>query len=223
MQTLTGVTDGVDVEEVTTKPNLTPHFFSPRLFEEQDFEIVGEPRFGRFPKSVIVLSIGSDLVRSVYSHKEHGYLVDPGGFWLNNLSDNVLPDPEIARWFKKNFKSVGRITVDDFKLNMGQVITTLRERVGAEVIVYNSLVVEPGSLHHNYQVLPNPHPLRRRQFNLALTELSAELGFHVLDVDRILKSLGVKEQVDFAHISTEKAAPIGAEFHRILRELEVVA
>lgn len=223
LQTIEGSVDGVDTTEVTDLLNLTPHYFSPRLFTEPDFEIPDAARFGRFPKTVIVLSIGSDLVRSIFRHKEHGYLVDPGGFWLNNLSDRTLPDPEVARWFKKNFESVGRLDVDEFVENMEAVIRLIRQKTGAHVLVYNSLVVEPGSPHHNYQLLPTAHPLRRREFNLALTELSAKLDFHVVDVDRILKEVGVVEQVDFAHIPTEKARPIGEEVHRILRELEVVA
>lgn len=223
LQTLDGVVDHIDTEEVTSKLDLTPHFFSPRLFTEPDFGIVDHPQFGRFPKTVIVLSIGSDLMRAVYRHKEHGYLVDPGGFWLKNLDGNTLPDPEIARWFKQHFVPAGRLEASDFQDNMGKVITTLRERIGAEVIVYNALVVEPGSDHHNYQLLPGSHPMRRREFAVALAELSAELDFHVVDIDRIMKLQGVQEQVDFAHIPTQKAMPIGAEVYRILREMEVVS
>ena len=220
IQTLTGVT--ADTTEVRERLNLEEHYFGARLFEEPDFEVDGHPKYGRFPKSVVVLSVGSDLVRVAYRHKTEGYLVDPGGFWLNNLNDNVLPDPEVARWFRQNFESVGRIDVADFQANLERIISEIRSRVDAHVVVYNSLVVDPGSRHHNYQLLASAHPLRRREFSLALTDLSAKLDFHIVDVDRILKIGGVQEQVDFAHFPVSRTAPIGAEFYRILRDLEVV-
>ncbi len=221
LQTLGPAAD-LDTDEVTEKLKLTSNYFSPRLFEEPDFEIVDHPKLGRFPKTVIVLSVGSDLVRNVYRHRTEGYLVDPGGFWMNKLSDKILPDPEIARWFRENFESIGRIEVEDFQRNLEEIIKTIRQRQGSHVLVYNSLVVDPGSAHHNYQLLPSAHPLRRRQFILALSELSEKLDFHVVDVDRILKLGGVQEQVDFAHVPLSQTAPIGEEVYRILRELEVV-
>lgn len=211
-----------DTSDAIERLNLTDSYFQPRLFTEPTFEIVDHPEFGEYPKSVVVLSVGSDLVRNVYRHRTDGYLVDPGGFWLNNLSDKILPDPEIARWFKKNFESIGRIEVDDFARNMEEVILAIRQRLGSEVIVYNTLVVDPGSEHHNYQLLPSAHPLRRREFVLALSELSERLDFHIVDIDRLLKLGGVQEQVDFAHVPLSHTAPIGAEVYRILRELELV-
>jgi hypothetical protein len=52
--------------------------------------------------------------------------------------------------------------------------------------------------------------------------MSADLDFPVVDIDRLLKSEGVKEQVDFAHFPVERMQPIGAEFHRIIRDLGIV-
>lgn len=221
LQTL-GPAATLDTSEAIERLNLTDNYFQPRLFTEPTFQIVDHPEFGDFPKTVVVLSVGSDLVRNAYRHRTDGYLVDPGGFWLNNLSEKILPDPEIARWFKKNFESIGRIDVADFARNMEEVIRCIRERLGSHIIVYNTLVVDPGSDHHNYQLLPAAHPLRRREFVLALSELSAKLDFHVVDIDRILKLGGVQEQVDFAHVPLSQTAPIGAEVYRILRELELV-
>ncbi|MGH8874851.1 MAG: SGNH/GDSL hydrolase family protein [Acidimicrobiia bacterium] len=221
LQTLNTI-PGPATEEVRRRLRLEEHYFSPRLFEEKEFTIDGFPQFGAFPSSVVVLSIGSDLVRVVYRHRRDGYLIDPGGFWLGQLTDRVLPDPSIARWFKESFQSIGRIGVEDFQANLEQVIRLIRDRIGAHVIMYNTLVVDPGNETHNYQLLERVHVVRRRQFNLALGELSARLDFHVVDIDRILKEQGVQAQVDFAHVPFSQMAPIGQEFHRILKELEVV-
>jgi hypothetical protein len=221
LQTLHDIPADV-TETVRERLGLESSYFSPQLFEEKDFEIDGFPQFGRFPKSVVVLSIGSDLARTMYRHREYGFLVDPGGFWLGQLVDRVIPDPTVAKWFKDNFENVGKISVEESKENYRQIIPMIRERTGAEVIIYNSLVVDPGSATHNYQLLNPALTLRRRQFQLALMELSAELDFPILDMDRILKRQGVQEQVDFAHVPFSQMQPIGREVHRILTELGVV-
>jgi hypothetical protein len=221
LQTLKDIPADV-TETVRERLRLEPSYFSPHLFEDKDFEIDGFPEFGRFPKSVVALSIGSDLVRTMYRQREYGFLVDPGGFWLNQLVDRVIPDPTVAKWFKDNFESVGKISLAESRENYRQIIPMIRERTGAEVIMYNTLVVDPGSATHNYQLLNPALSARRRKFQLALMELSAELDFPILDVDRILKRQGVQEQVDFAHVPFSQMQPIGREAHRILTELEVV-
>lgn len=221
LQTLKDVPAEV-TETVRERLRLEPSYFSPHLFEDKEFEIDGFPQFGRFPKSVVVLSIGSDLVRTMYRHREYGFLVDPGGFWLGQLVDRVIPDPAVAKWFKDNFENVGKISLEESRENYRQIIPMIRDRTGAEVIMYNTLVVDPGSATHNYQLLNPALTLRRREFQVSLMELSEELDFPILDVDRILKSQGVQEQVDFAHVPFSQMQPIGREAHRILTELGVV-
>jgi len=222
LQTIDGI-KYTGLDEATERLNLGEHYFSPRVFVEADFQIDGYPKFGSFPKSVVALSIGSDLVRSVYRHRSHGYLVDPGGFWLDSLQGMNQLEAETLRWLKTDFENLGRIDVTDFHRNLGEIITLLRDRLGVHVIVYNALVFDPGSQHHNYQLMKPAHSLRRREFNVALSDLSQTHDFHILDIDNILKKGGVREQVDFVHFTAEQTAPIGAEFYRILRALEVVA
>ena len=90
------------------------------------------------------------------------------------------------------------------------------------ILVFNVLTVEPGDRIHNYQLRRNPEVMRRREFCLALVELSRELGFHIVDIDRVLKREGVDRQVDFAHFPTDLAGPIAADVFDILNTLEVV-
>ncbi|MGH8937560.1 MAG: hypothetical protein ACRDXD_15090 [Acidimicrobiia bacterium] len=196
-------------------------YFDPRLFDKS-FRVPGHDWAGEFPKTVVVLSIGPDLGRAAYRHKEHGYLVDPGGAWLTQPLEKVLADPATARWFKEHFQSVGRMPVEEFHTRFGEVVRLIKERVGAHVLVYNMLTVEPGSRIHNFRFVRSPHSTRRRAFHLALADLSAELDFHIVDVDRVLKESGVREQVDFAHFTDQGLAPIAREAHRILKELAVV-
>lgn len=208
--------------ESTLRLGLGHRYFTDRFFTEPDFVLDQLPGAPRFPKSVVVLSVGSDLVRTVYRHREHGFLVDPGGTWLNQLNGNVMPDPEEAKWFGSKFQNAGRISVDEFSANLVKIATMLKSNLGAELIVYNTLVIDPLNPTHNYHMSPRTEMIRRREFNIALKELSARHNFHVLDVDRILKLQGVRQQVDFAHFPASQMGAIGWEAFRILEELEVV-
>jgi hypothetical protein len=220
LQTRDGIPREV-VEDTCRRLDIRPSFFRSVLFEK-GFDVAGLERLGTYPKSIVVLSIASDLTRSLHRHREHGFLVDIGGWWLNQSLDRAIKDVETVRWFRQNFEPVGRIGVEEFARNTEQIIRHLSDEVGARVIVFNSLVVEPSNPAHNYQLLNEDHFTRRREFNVVLAELSARLDFHVLDVDRILKQRGVVEQVDFAHFPVEGSMAIAREGFRIMRELEVI-
>jgi hypothetical protein len=71
-------------------------------------------------------------------------------------------------------------------------------------------------------MIRQPDVARRRSFAIALAEMSRELDFDVVDVDRILKLYGVEGQVDFAHFIEEKYEHIAAEVYRILRGRELI-
>ena len=221
LQTLDGI-PREHLEEGRRWLRLGPKVFEPHLFEPGNFSIHGFPEFGTYPKSVIVLSTGSDLARTLHRHKEYGYLVDIGGWWLNQSLEKAIHDTAALNWFKENFESIGKTKVEEYYTNMEKIIGILRERTGAHIVVLNSLVVDPMKPTHNYQLLNQAHSRRRRDFHLALTELSSKLDFHIIDVDRALKRQGVREQVDFAHFPVEGMMPIAEQAYRIFRELEVV-
>lgn len=220
LQSLEDLPDEI-VGETCHRLKLSRDFFRPILFQDT-FAIQDFSRIGEFPKTVIILSLGTDLTRPMYRHREHGFLVDIGGWWRNQSMEKALQDLEAAKWFKSHFESVGRIDVDEFKLAFTQLMKEIRARVGAHVIVFNHLAVEPHNPVHNYQLLGRTPVFRRREFLLALAELSGELDFHIIDMDRVLKEQGVHEQVDFAHPSIENMIPLAQEGYRILKELEVI-
>ncbi len=209
------------VRETQEKLKLNSHYFTPTFFDPT-FRIPNLPQAGEFPKDVIVLGIASDEVRQVYRHREHGFVVDPGGWWLNQDLNNVLDDLSAVEWFRTKFKRAGRMSLDDFRKNNARLVTETRERVGAHIVYYNTMVVDPANPTHNYQLVKAAHNVRRREFTIALAELSQDLGFSIVDVDRILKLTGAEEQVDFAHFPVDRMMPIGAELHRILRSLGTV-
>jgi hypothetical protein len=219
LQTNSGVTQDF-ADELRTRFELPPASFAPTLFKP-DFTVPGLPGYTAFPKTVVVLSILPDLTRSVYRHRRSGYLVDPGSAWLSNLA-SALANLSMATWFRENFESLGRISVGQFAENYRQLIPAIKRQTGAHVLVFNSLEIEPLDPTHNYSLRNLASTSRRRRFNIALTELSQELDFHVVDVDRVLKEQGVDRQVDFSHFPVDRMRAVAREAHGILRELAVL-
>ncbi len=216
--------DGVDpaaVAEAGQYLKLPPDAFEPRLFRPE-FRIPALPSLGSFPKTVVVLSIAADLSRSLYRNNEHGYLVDPGGWWLTTPMGEVMEHLDRVAWMRENFTALGKIPVEEFHDNMGRIVTEVKQRTGAHVVVFNTLTVSPGDLTHTYQFVRIPQNLRRMEFDLALADIAAQHDVSVVDVDRVLKLEGVKEQIDFAHFPMDRMIPIAREFHRVLRDREII-
>jgi hypothetical protein len=120
LQTLSGIpAEAQEVaRETARRLQLRPAYFSPRLFDPT--LVLPQGRFGgEFPKTAVVLSAAADLTRAAYRHREHGFLVDPGGFWLSNSIETAMANEEDVAWFSKHFKSIGRLTVDEFRQSFG--------------------------------------------------------------------------------------------------------
>lgn len=218
LQNIENVKPGA-LQEAKRRLNLADHAFEPRLFWPT-FRIPDLPGLGDIPKTVTVLSVGADLTRTLYRHREHGYLIDPGGFWLKQDLRNVAANPQKVEWVRSQFKNEGTLDSEQFRELFGEVLSRLTG-LGTTVVVYNMAVVNPGDLTYNYQFRRNPTTVRRMEFNDALTDLTAAHGASLLNVDRILKREGIRDQVDFAHFPLESMMPIAAEFHRILSDREV--
>lgn len=222
-QTLSGLDEVPQsaIDEVSSALQLGKRYFSSDPFDPT-FELMGSQGPETFSKNVIALSTAPDFSRTLYRHREHGFLVDPGGFWLNHSIDTALGDMEAVAWFNKTFKSIGRLTPDQFSESLGRLVTEMKQRTGAHVLVINMLTVDPSDLTHSYRLVKNADNARRREFTVRLAELSRIHDFDIIDVDRILKLGGVSEQVDFAHFSEEQFGPVAAEAHRILRAREIL-
>lgn len=215
LQCLAGV-GGPVLDEVVATLELDPTNFTSNLFDER-FAIPDHPRLGTYPKDVVVLSIGADLSRTLYQHRRDGLLVDPGGWWLNADLTQVLGDLERVRWFSSTFKKLGKISLEAYLDNLGLIVKELRERTGATVIVTNALVVDPGSAAVDYQFANSPATVRRRQFAIGLREAAGDLGFVVMDVDRVAKQVGIAGQADFVHYTADQKQALRHEFVRLVR------
>ena len=203
------------------KFKLAADYFQPRIFDDT-FVVAGINGPEKFKKNVIILSIAADVTRTVYRHRTHGYLVDPGGWWLNQSMTKILQDLSATLWIKQNFENLGKISVEHFTQNFHDLILRLQSRTQAHILVFNVPTVEPGSQVHNYQLIQNSQEMRRREFNLALVDLSRKLDFAIVDVDRTLKKAGLADtQLDFAHYPLGMYPLIAQETFRILQDLEV--
>jgi hypothetical protein len=220
LQSLEGIPADETQELFERVPRMPTDYFAPTLFEPT-FTPFGLAQLGEFPKSVVVLSLVPNVIRTLYRHREHGYLVDPGAWWLE--AENLAKgEKERLDWIRKHFTSIGRLGIDEFVELFTKLLLTIQERLHAHVLVFNVLTVEPGLHVHNYRTRKAPDGLRRREFNIALAELSGPLGFHIVDVDRALKRYGISRQQDFDHFPVDAGMPIAQEGLRILRELEVL-
>ena len=216
LQGLAGV-QGPVLDEVVSRLDLDPDSFTSNLFDER-FPVPDHPRLGTYPKDVVVLSIAADLSRTVYQHRTDGLLVDPGGWWLNADMTQVLGDLERVKWFSATFKKLGKMPMETYLDNLGLIVKELKERTGALVVVCNTLVVDPGAAAVDYQFANSPATVRRRQFAIGLREAAGDLGFVVLDVDRVTKRAGISGQADFVHYTPDQKQALRREFVRLLRE-----
>lgn len=206
--------------EVSDKLELEDEYFEPRLFEPE-FSLPDQAGLGRWPKDVVVFSTSSDVGRTLYRHKEHGFLVDPGGWWLTADMDDVLGDLEKVKWFSANFAKASRIGVEESMKNFETIVRAVRERLGAYVVVLNVLTVDPGKVALDYKHSNSPNRVRRREFHEGIAQLGHRLDFPILDVDRITKELGISGQADFVHYTPPQKQAISREFAGLLRDAGV--
>lgn len=206
-------------EEVSKRLQLREGCFEPTLFDPT-FEV---PKLdpAPFEKSVIFLSLGSNIVRTLYRHNETGLLVDPGGWWLGSGPAKVT-DTQTLDWFRANFTSTGRLTPELWQPLLARIIEEIRGRISTEIVVLNTLTIEPCTTIYNYGLRRSPEGARRRRFHLALADLARELDFRVIDIDRVLKRDGVDQQIDFAHFPAERFEAIAEEGLEVLQDLGVI-
>ena len=204
------------IAELTEALLLDPEYFAPRAF--QPTVEVPDSGLGPVPIAITVLSGAADIIRPAYRHKQSGLIVDPGGHWLDGQTLTNERQRSFRSYLAANFDRVGKLSVDEHIANYRRLLPVLRERTGSEIMVFNVLTIEPGDRTHNYQLRKVPEGARRRQFHIAQAELSEELGYLVVDIDRALKRAQVVGQVDFAHFPREQYPAVAGEAYAALRQ-----
>lgn len=208
------------IQEISNNLNVPRERFTTQILEKNVHENVNKHTH-IFPKKVIILSMLGNIMRDMYRHKKTGFLVDPGVWWLNNPMNDVLSKMETAGWIRNNFEKTGKMDVPTFQSTFSTLVMRIKNETDAHLIVYNALTVDPGDRAHNYQFMNSAPTIRYREFNVALMELSKKLNFSIVDVDRILKKYGVKNQKEIMHWQPECAQIVGSESIRVMREIGI--
>ena len=154
------------IRPVIERMNLSPDAFEPKLFRPT-FTVPYLKSIGEFPKSAVILSTSGDATRTLYRHREHGFIVDPGGWWLQQPMEEVLEHMDKVTWLRERFEKVPRLSVDEFQKLFGRVVELVKAQTGAEVLVFTTSSLEPGSREHNFGHVKRPQHLRRREMNIA--------------------------------------------------------
>jgi hypothetical protein len=115
LQTLDSLDPDVYAETLQMLKLRRDHF-QPTFFDTT-FEVPHMSQAGTFSKDLVIMGISTDETRQMYRHKEHGFIIDPGGWWLNQDLGKVLSDLSTVEWFRTNFERVGRLSIDDFRSN----------------------------------------------------------------------------------------------------------
>ena len=159
--------------------------------------------------SALVLSIQPDLGVPLVRHRSLGYRLHPYNMqrWTTEQRD----------WMRANFTKLAPCSAAESMEGLAQVITRLRLVSEAPVLVFNFSSVTPGETMHCYQGMGDTFSQRARRFNAALVDASAELGFSIVDVDRIVAEHGARHvRIDGVHLNPIGCRLVATEVVRIL-------
>jgi hypothetical protein len=159
---------------------------------------------------VVVLSLQADVLNSLVRHRRDGWLLLPDGYsgW----------DARSKDWLRSECENAGLAALETTLRSLRRLVPVIEQRLGAHVLVYNLSPLIPGEWIHCWAGAEDSLGLRVRRFNLALAELSAELGFSIVDVERIVASTGVRIKIDLPHLNAEGWRLVAEEVVRILED-----
>jgi len=159
--------------------------------------------------AAIALSIQGDLTVQMARHRQQGYLLHPyeWSLWPHAQRD----------WLRANFDPLPASTPEQTMAHLARIVGRVREYSEAPILVFNVSGVTPGETIHCYQGMAKVFSQRVRQFNAALVEASAELGFSIVDVERIVAEHGARQvKIDPIHLNALGCRLVAEEVVRIL-------
>lgn len=159
----------------------------------------------------VILSIQPDVYIRPLRHRREGYSFFPG--------DLTLWSAEGLAWLRQNFEACPLSEADQSMAGLAAIIARIRETRDVPILIYNLSSYVPGDSIHTYAGLEETSSTRIRRFNLALTDLSAETGISIVDVDRILAREGARNmKVDTTHLTPAGCEAVCREVVRILQD-----
>lgn len=163
------------------------------------------------PAEIVILSVQSFATNALVRHKREGWLL---------LPDELQAwDADSRAFLQRECVNAGLAPIEPALRRLEELIVAIEEQLGAHVLVYNLSPVLPGDRTHCWLGAEDSLQLRARRFNLGLADLSARLGFSVVDVERIAACAGAERlKVDLFHLTGEGWRLVAEEVVRILEE-----
>ncbi len=163
------------------------------------------------PADVVVLSLQSAATNALVRHRRDGWLL---------LPDNLESWPaEHREYLASECEYAGLADFETTFERLGKLVLAIEDKLGAQVLVYNLSPWTPGERTHCWIGAEESIGLRVQRFNLGLAALSAQLGFSVVDVDRIVAAVGYERlKIDLFHLTAEGWRLVAEEVVRILDE-----
>jgi len=163
------------------------------------------------PADVVVLSMQSAATNALVRHRRDGWLLLPDELesWT----------PEARHYLEAECEYAGLAPIEAVFDRLAKLVAAIEEKLRAQVLVYNLSPLTPGERTHCWIGAQDSIALRIQRFNLRLAELSGELGFSIVDVDRVVAGAGADRlKVDLFHLTAEGWRLVAEEVVRILEE-----
>jgi hypothetical protein len=170
----------------------------------------------KWPHAALVMSLQADICVPLLRHRTLGYLIHP-------YELKAWPAADLD-WLKGEFMPEPAPRVERSMEDLGRVIDRYRRTSDAPVLVFNMSSVVPGETIHRYQGAADAMSQRVRRFNCALVDASSELGFSIVDVDRITAEYGARHvKFDPMHLNAEGCRLVCEQVVKILDDYDVLA
>lgn len=163
------------------------------------------------PVDAVVLSLQSAATNALVRHRRDGWLLLPDELesW----------DAESRAYLASECEYAGLAPIETVLDRLARLVAAIEERLQAHVLVYNLSPLTPGERTHCWLGAEDSIGLRVQRLNLGLADLSARLGFSIVDVDRIVACAGADRlKVDLIHLTAEGWQLVAEEVVRILDE-----
>ena len=168
-----------------------------------------------WPHEALVMSVQADLCVPLLRHRTLDYLMHPYDLRCWPAAD--------LDWLKSNFIPEPAPGAERSMEDLAHVIDRYRRLSEAPILVFNMSSVVPGETIHSYQCAADATSQRIRRFNCALVDASAELGFSIVDVDRIIAEHGARHlKFDPVHFNAEGCRLVCEDVVRILDDYGVL-
>lgn len=191
----------------------------PAVLAERDLPLGAYPLAGQFRPTLFeaeadafALSIQPEVNAYLVRHRRDGFL-----FYANDWTTWPAED---RAWLREHFTPEPLLSVEASMANLARVVERIRARSAAPILIYNLSAVSPGDQVHTYADLDETLSTRIRRFNLALIELSQDVGVSIIDVDAVVARGGADRlKYDTLHLTADGCRAVAEEVARVLEDL----